>query len=75
MFEALKHHKKNPQCQQVSMLKKQNKTLHGKKLVKNTFQVGQEVMLYKSCWKGLLCKWKSRTFGPFIMNEVFADRH
>lgn len=41
-------------------------------MVRKKFQVGQEVVLYKSRLKGLLGKWKSRTYGPFIVNDVFV---
>lgn len=34
--------------------------------------MGHEVALYKSHCKGLLSKWKFRSFGPFIVNKVFV---
>lgn len=55
------------------MVKEKLKELRGKKMVRKKFQVGQKVVLYISCWKGLLGRWKARTFGPFIVNGVFSS--
>lgn len=41
-------------------------------MVRKKFQACQEIVLYKSRWKSLIGKWKSRFYGPFLVNEVFA---
>lgn len=53
------------------MVKGKPKKLYRKNMVRNVFQIGHEVVLYKYHWKGFLCKCKSRKSGPFIVNQVF----
>lgn len=73
VFEAMNNQKENPQCYQINIMKEISKGHHGKKLVRKEFQVLQKVLLYKSCLKWLIGKWKSRWSGPFIVNKVFAN--
>lgn len=68
MFEAIKHHKENPWCYHINMIKERSKKLNEKKLVWKEFQVGNKVLLYKSGWKQLLGKQQSRSVGSFIVN-------
>ena len=64
---------RNEAYENAKLFKEKVKRWHDKKIIKREFNIGDKVLLYRSCLKFFAGKLLSKWEGPFVVEEVYRS--